>query len=194
VPAYFLDSSALVKCYIAEIGSVWTRAIVDDEGNVVYVASLARVETISAVTRRFRRGEITQAEFDVSCNESKLDMATQYEVVGLSDRMIGEAAALAQKQGLRAYDAVQLAAALDTSRIVAQVEATPLTLVSADLELNMATAAEGLQIEDPNTHWLRTKQTVRSGLQACLRARSSLPQLPIVSANAAPGAARRRFA
>src|ERR1700674_4243315 len=115
MPVCFFDSSALVKCYIAETGSLWTRAIVDDEDNVVYVSSLARVETISALTRRFRRGDVTQAEFDVACGESQLDMATQYEVVGLTEQMIGEAAALAQKHGLRAYDAVQLAAALDTS-------------------------------------------------------------------------------
>jgi uncharacterized protein len=148
----FFDSSALVKCYIAETGSLWARSIVDDEDNIVYVVSLARVETISALTRRFRRGDIAQAEFDVACNESQLDIATQFEVVGLTDRMIGEAVVLAQRHGLRAYDAVQLAAALDTNRVVSQVESTPLTLVSADLELNVAAAAENLQIEDPNTH------------------------------------------
>ena len=66
--------------------------------------------------------------------------------------MIDEASTLAQKHGLRAYDAVQLAAALDTSRIVSQVESTEVLLVSADVELNAAAAVEGLQVEDPNTH------------------------------------------
>jgi hypothetical protein len=52
--------------------------------------------------------------------------------------------------GLRAYDALQLATALDTSRIVSQVDAIKLILVSADLELNAAAAAESLTVEDPN--------------------------------------------
>ncbi len=152
MPVWFFDSSALVKCYIAETGSLWTRSIIDDDDSVVYVASLARVETISALTRRLRRSDISQVEFDVACKESQLDMATQYEVVGLTERMIEEASELAQRHGLRAYDAVQLAVALNTNRIVLQVESTPLTFVSADLELNLAAAAEGLQTDDPNTH------------------------------------------
>ena len=148
----FFDSSALVKCYVAETGTAWARAIVDDEDNVVHVASLTRVEIISALTRRFRRRDISQAEFDAACKESQLDIATQYEIVALTDRMIEEAATLVEKHGLRAYDAVQLAAALDTSRIVSQVASAQLTLVSADLELNAAAEAEGLNTEDPNMH------------------------------------------
>lgn len=152
MPVCFLDSSALVKCYVAEAGSVWTRSILDEENNVVYVASLSRVETISALTRRLRRGDITQPEFDVACREFRLDLTTQFEIVGLTDQIIEEASNLAEKHGLRAYDAVQLAAALDTSRVISQVELSQLIVVSADLELNAAAVAEGLNVEDPNTH------------------------------------------
>jgi uncharacterized protein len=152
MPVCFLDSSALVKCYVAETGSTWTRSIVDDENNVVYVASLSRVETISALTRRLRRGDVTQPEFEVACEQFRLDLSTQFDIVGLTDQMIKEAATLAEKYGLRAYDAVQLAAALDSSSTISQVEQTQLMLVSADLELNAAAAAEGLNIEDPNNH------------------------------------------
>lgn len=72
--------------------------------------------------------------------------------MALTEEIIEEAASLAKKQGLRAYDAMQLAAALDTSRVISQIESTQLTLVSADLELNAGAAAEGLATEDPNTH------------------------------------------
>ena len=72
--------------------------------------------------------------------------------MALTEEIIEEAASLAKKHSLRAYDAVQLAAALDTSRVISQIESTQLTLVSADLELNAAAAAEGLATEDPNTH------------------------------------------
>lgn len=152
MPVCFLDSSALVKCYVAETGCVWTRSILDDEGNVVYVASLSRVETISALTRRLRRGDITQTEFDEACKQFRLDLTTQFEIVALTDQMIAEASTLAQQHGLRAYDAVQLAAALETSSVISQLEPTRFVLVSADLELNTAAAAEGLNVEDPNTH------------------------------------------
>ena len=61
-------------------------------------------------------------------------------------------AGFARKHGLRAYDAVQLAAALDTGRIISQVESAQLILVSADLDLNAAATAESLKVEDPNNH------------------------------------------
>lgn len=152
MPVCFLDSSAVVKCYVAETGSVWTRSILDDENNVVYVVSLSRVETISALTRRLRRGDISRGQFDVASEQFRLDLTTQFEIVGLTDQMIEEASTLAEKHGLRAYDAVQLAVALDTSRVISQVELTQLILVSADLELNAAAAAERLNVEDPNNH------------------------------------------
>jgi predicted nucleic acid-binding protein len=77
---------------------------------------------------------------------------TQFEIVGITDEMIDEASSLARKHGLRAYDAVQLAAALHTRRIVSAVGVAQLALVSADVDLNAAATAEGLSIDDPNTH------------------------------------------
>lgn len=152
MPAYFFDSSAIVKFYVAESGTTWVRSFTDSEDNIIHVSGLARVETVSALTRRLRRSDITQAEFNDACDDLQQDFATQYRIVALTEEIIEDAAELAQKHGLRAYDAVQLAAALDTSRVVSQVDSTELTLISGDLDLNAAAAAEGLNVEDPNTH------------------------------------------
>ena len=48
---------------------------------------------------------------------------------------------------LRGYDAVQLAAALE---VWAQIPTT--ILISGDGDLNAAATAEGMPVEDPNTH------------------------------------------
>ena len=57
-----------------------------------------------------------------------------------------------EKHGLRAYDAVQLAAAiaLNGQRLAAGTSAV--TLISADQELNAAAATEGSSFDDPNLH------------------------------------------
>lgn len=86
-----------------------------------------RSKPFSALTRRLRRLEIKQAEFDDACDELEQDFASQYRVVALTEEIIDEAASLAKKHGLRAYDAAQLAAALDTSRVISQIESTQLT-------------------------------------------------------------------
>jgi uncharacterized protein len=53
--AYFLDSSALAKRYIAETGSGWVQALADSAAaNAVYVARITLVELVSAIARRSR--------------------------------------------------------------------------------------------------------------------------------------------
>ena len=59
---------------------------------------------------------------------------------------------LANTHTLRAYDAVQLAVALEVNRIYQAAGLGPVTLVSADHDLNAAAQAEGLTVEDPNLH------------------------------------------
>jgi len=51
---------------------------------------------------------------------------------------------------LRAYDAVQLAGALEARNKLAALEIPTLTFVSADTELLSMAYAEGLGIENPN--------------------------------------------
>jgi len=58
----------------------------------------------------------------------------------------------ARAHGLRAYDSVQLAAALEVQRSHQNVGLGLVTLVSADRDLNTAATAEGLAVEDPNAH------------------------------------------
>jgi uncharacterized protein len=60
---------------------------------------------------------------------------------------VAEAASLARRHGLRGYDAVQLAAALEVHANVPS-----LTLLSADANLNSAATAEGLSVDDHNSH------------------------------------------
>jgi hypothetical protein len=53
---------------------------------------------------------------------------------------------------MRAYDAVQLAAALQIDAEMKSAGASPITMVSADGALNTAALAKGLAVDDPNTH------------------------------------------
>ena len=59
---------------------------------------------------------------------------------------------LANSYELRAYDAVQLAVAIEVNRIYQTKGSGPVILVSSDRDLNAAATAEGLAVEDPTTH------------------------------------------
>src|SRR5215475_12529761 len=63
MPAY-VDTSALVKRYVAEVGSAWVRRLLAHPAQyVIYTSALSPVEVISARQRRVRAGalEMTQA-------------------------------------------------------------------------------------------------------------------------------------
>lgn len=58
--AFFFDSSALAKRYIAETGTAWVQGIMT--GNRIFAARITLVEIVSAVTRRGRNGDLTPHE------------------------------------------------------------------------------------------------------------------------------------
>jgi predicted nucleic acid-binding protein len=80
------------------------------------------------------------------------DLANDFIVLDLSHQLFASAVALVYTYELRAYDAVQLAGAVELNRVRASAGLSLLTIVSADLELNAAAQAERLAVEDPNHH------------------------------------------
>jgi predicted nucleic acid-binding protein len=151
--AYFLDTSALVKRYVAETGTPWVQNLVDPRsGNRLYVVTIAAVELTSATVKRERVGSLAASQRATVLSDFRTDYAHQYRKVDVSQLLIDEAMVLAERHVLRAYDAVQLAAAVRTNRERVAQQLDPLTLVSADDDLNTAARAEGLTVEDPNAH------------------------------------------
>jgi predicted nucleic acid-binding protein len=153
VAGYFVDSSALVKRYVNETGSVWLSGLVSPAaGNDIYIARITTVEVIAALTRRARGGTIAAADASAACLLFRNDLPHDYEIVEMTETLFKRAMTLAETHGLRGYDAVQLAAACEVNAFCAASGLPPLTLVSADSELNTAATGEGLLVEDPNAH------------------------------------------
>jgi uncharacterized protein len=153
VPAYFFDSSALVKGYVNETGSAWVSSLLGPpSGNDLFLARITGVEVISAICRRERTGNIASAVVAAAINQFRQEFAIRFDFVPVSSRLIDQAMLLAENHGLRGYDAVQLAAALSVQRRRQHNREPRLTFVSADANLNGAAAIEGLPIDDPNAH------------------------------------------
>ncbi len=73
-------------------------------------------------------------------------------VIEITPALLDEAARLANAHLLRAYDAVQLAAALEIDRKERDAGFAPVTLISADQALNDAATVEGFSVDNPNSH------------------------------------------
>lgn len=150
---YFLDSSSVVKRYVPEAGSVWVKAITDPvAAHQLYVARITGAEVISAITRCQRRGQITQSDAAIALAAFRRDFPSAFPIIEIAASVVARAMDLAERHGLRGYDAVQLAAALelrDQCRLTGLPEPT---FVAADKDLNAAALAEGLAVDDPNNH------------------------------------------
>ncbi len=153
MPAYFTDSSTLVKRYVREQGSIWVSGVFapfphDD----VHIVAVTPVEIVAALMRRSRSGTMTEADARSACAQFLADLPLDYQVVEVTDALVSTAIALAQRHKLRGYDAVQLAAATEVNRLRLTAGAAPLVFVAADKELNAAAQNEGLTVDDPNAH------------------------------------------
>jgi predicted nucleic acid-binding protein len=151
--AYFFDTSALIKRHVRETGSTWVRSPVRPAAShTILLARITAVEVYSAITRRQRGGSLSPAQAGAILGHFGRHLSQRYLVRDLSRPILSDAMGPARKHGLRAYDAVQLATALAIDHRHRAQGLSPITLVSADRELNAAAAAEGLPVEDPNSH------------------------------------------
>lgn len=150
---YYLDSSALVKRYISEIGSAWVSGLFDPAlNNEVFIAAITPVEIIAALTRRARGGALAAADAGTVCNLLRSDLLTSYQIVELTEALIARAMMIAETHALRGYDAVQLAAALEINTLCVGSGLLPIIFVSTDDDLNTVAASEGLVVENPNAY------------------------------------------
>lgn len=151
--AYYLDSSALVKRYVSEIGSAWVLSLFDPRlKNDVLIAAITSVEIVAAITRRSRGGSIITTDAIAVCNQFKSDLRSEYQVVEITESIINSAMVLAEAYGLRGYDAVQLGSGRAVNALCIANSLPLVTFVSADSELNVAAASEGLIVENPNNY------------------------------------------
>jgi uncharacterized protein len=150
---YFLDSSALVKRYISETGSNWVCNLFDPSlGNQFFIAAIAGVEIVSAITRRAKNGSINVTDVIAVRNQFKQDFQTEYQIIEISEKIINSAINIAELYALRGYDAVQLASGRELNTLCIANGLTGVNFVSADNNLNTAASGERLIIENPNNY------------------------------------------
>lgn len=98
---------------------------------------------MDATCYRYRQ---RQCLFCGECNQN------QFRHITVQSPILLEAIDVVSKHPLRAYDAIQLSAALYLQRVRVPMSLSRLTFLSADKVLNQAALAEGLLVDDSNDH------------------------------------------
>lgn len=150
---YYLDTSALIKHYVLESGSVWVDAVLFALPDTLLLTSrVTIVEVRSALARRRREASIPLSDHADILAAFREDCDMRYHLIELDQRIADAASDLLDQYPLRAYDAIQLASAAESAEALARVALPPLVFVSADERLLASAQALGLPAENPNLH------------------------------------------
>ena len=135
----YLDTSSLVKLYVEESSSAAVREAVAGS-EVLATSRVALAEGIAALARRRRAGDIDESWSALLIEAMADDWGERSVRVEVDDYLAAE---LAVRRGLRALDAIHLAAVLTLTQADA---AADVRFSSFDTALNRAAAAEGVSV------------------------------------------------
>ena len=139
----YLDSSALVKRNVDEPHSEQVADLMD-EALAIGTSAIGRVE-VGAALARAARGNRLDAEGARGAQEEFAEDWPDFGKVPVTDTLFTRGEGLAWRHGLKAYDAVQLAAALVCEEAITDVDESVL-FACFDDELIAAATDEGLRI------------------------------------------------
>jgi uncharacterized protein len=146
---FFVDTSALGRRYLPEIGTTWTRSwITPTAGNVIIICDLTPIEMFSLLARRQREKSVSIEDVETAQKDVLLHVEKEYLSVTLEPDVLMQARILVGKHTLRTLDAIQLSCALKATATLEEV----MTFVSADKNLLSAAAAEGFVTDNPLLH------------------------------------------
>jgi len=146
---YYLETSALVKLYVYELGTERLVSLAaSDAGNRFAILSLAQVEFRSAIRRQQRSGEISKSEASALIDSFRQHAEGRFVVQPFTDSLLDVALALIEGYPLRGFDAIQLAGYLMLRSISGAEEPV---FVCADKALLSAARNEGCAVLDPGS-------------------------------------------
>lgn len=134
----YLDTSALIKRFVAEKGSSLVRVLIERHGPVA-TSKVAYAEVYSALSRKRREGFLSGAQYLMVRRQFETEWSA-YIRVDLSDEILFLARDLIQRHPLKGFDAIHLATALELKEALGQ----QIAFVGADERQLQAAALENL--------------------------------------------------
>lgn len=144
MPAYFFDTSALVKRYAPEPGTETVDQLVESGDSHVVITSLAIVEATSAARRKFNQGTFSERDVDDLLATFYSEALSSFEIVPMDETAMALSFDLILEHDLRTLDSVQLSSALILAGSYGD-----LVFVGSDRELLDVADASGLTTLDP---------------------------------------------
>jgi predicted nucleic acid-binding protein len=136
----YLDTSALIKHYIAENGSDYINDLIAD-ASAIATALITRAEMAAGINRLLRMKYISPEHYSIALRDFRSDW-NHYERISISEEIVARADSLTCEYPLRGYDSVHLAAVLTWQDSLG----LPVALAAFDADLRDAAQKAGLQV------------------------------------------------
>jgi uncharacterized protein len=136
----YLDTSALIKRFVREVGSGAVDSLVTREGPVA-TSRIAYAEVFSALARRKREGDLSEQAYLVASRQVEAEWMALV-LVDVTDNVLKSARRLVERYPLRDFDAIHVASALGLRKELG----VELTFAAADRRQLEAARAEGLTV------------------------------------------------
>lgn len=151
--ALFLDSSVIVKIYIAEKGSSTVRSIVahPDTWGGLFISEISGVEVVSAFARKVRRGEIDASQMRTAHLAFSGHFREVFDRVPVDSAIIEEAVHIVATYAdnkVDAGDGVQLACATYVNQ---RLEPDVMVVLASDRSMRNVVRKMGFRAFDPET-------------------------------------------
>ena len=137
----YVDTSALVKLYVPEPESSAVQALVGS-AQIAAVSVIAFAEARAAFARKRRERAVGQKDYRRIVEEFNDDW-DHFFIVDVTEPLVKRAAQLAEKHGLRGYDAIQLSSAI----VLQEQSGEAVSFCCFDDRLLRASRREGLKPE-----------------------------------------------
>ena len=141
---FYFDTSAIAKRYSPETGSKKIDDIIGDKSNIIVIGNIAITELYSAISKKYRIGEISRQDFLSAIYRFEDDISKNiYRFLEVDNEVITAAEILILKYSeLRTYDSIHLALALQLTKL------KPI-IVTSDTVLLKTCISEGLKVINP---------------------------------------------
>ncbi len=141
---FYLDTSALAKRYAPETGSETVDSIINNKEHVIVIGNIAITEIYSALSKKLRTSEISRLDMLAAVYRFEKDISENaYRFIEIDNDIITATKHLILAYpGLRAYDSLHLALAVEL------FELNP-TVVASDTVLLETCRSEGLKVLNP---------------------------------------------
>jgi predicted nucleic acid-binding protein len=153
----YLDSSALIKRYVKELGTERMAALLALEtsaGRAVFTSVVTYTEVHRALARRMKERSLSRPAFFLARRACEEDWLYGLAAIELGSSIFGFIPDIVEKYPLKSSDSVHLAAALwlrDSFRLSAKMgpKGSEVSFVTSDQTLEIAAASSGLVVINP---------------------------------------------